>query len=201
MNATATGSLTLGSVLLSGATKLSERIGSGMDAGAEAREIKEALVNAAPGLPLGTVLDGIGRAVQDLLDIPVADILVGAWNRSRDLKTAIEKTRASDEATELVPLLGHTITSEHRPSVEIVKDEVAIARLVFPLRLEFHLEGVILQVRRGRISEILAGTVTAKATMRFGDFVIFDKALAPISIPGAVISIPGAVIARRAEAA
>jgi hypothetical protein len=187
MNATTTGSLTLGSILLSGATKFSERMGSGMDAGAEAREIKEALANAAPGLPLGTVLDGIGRAVQDLLDVPVSDILVGAWNRSRDLKAAIEKTRASDDATELVPLLGHTITSEHRPSVEIVKDEVAIARLVFPLRLEFRLEGVVLRVRKGRISEILAGTVKVKATMKFGDFVVFDKALAPISIPGALM--------------
>ena len=186
MNATTTGSLTLGSILLSGATKFSERMGSGMDAGAEAREIKEALANAAPGLPLGTVLDGIGRAVQDLLDVPVSDILVGAWNRSRDLKAAIEKTRASDDATELVPLLGHTITSEHRPSVEIVKDEVAIARLVFPLTLEFRLEGVVLRVRKGRIREILAGTVKVKATMKFGDFVVFDKALAPISIPGAL---------------
>lgn len=187
MNATTTGSLTLGSILLSGATKFSERMGSGMDAGAEAREIKEALANAAPGLPLGTVLDGIGRAVQDLLDVPVSDILVGAWNRSRDLKAAIEKTRASDNATELVPLLGHTITSEHRPSVEIVKGEVAIARLVFPLTLEFRLEGVVLRVRKGRISEILAGTVKVKATMKFGDFVVFDKALAPISIPGALM--------------
>ena len=187
MKATTTGSLTLGSILLSGATKFADRMGSGMDAGAEAREIKEALANAAPGLPLGTVLDGIGRAVQDLLDVPVSDILVGAWNRSRDLKAAIEKTRASDDTTELVPLLGHTITSEHRPSVEIVKDEVAIARLVFPLRLEFRLEGVVLRVRKGRISEILAGTVKLKATMKFGDFVVFDKALAPMSIPGALM--------------
>jgi hypothetical protein len=187
MKATTTGSLTLGSILLSGATKFSDRMGSGMDAGVEAREIKEALANAAPGLPLGTVLDGIGRAVQDLLDVPVSDILVGAWNRSRDLKAAIEKTRASDDATELVPLLGHTITSEHRPSVEIVKDEVAIARLVFPLSLEFRLEGVVLRVRKGRISEILAGTVKVKATMKFGDFVVFDKALAPMSVPGALM--------------
>ena len=57
----ATGSLTLGSIPALGATRLSERIGSGMDAGAEAREIKEAL-RTRRRLPLGTVLDGIGRA-------------------------------------------------------------------------------------------------------------------------------------------
>ncbi|MGH7390137.1 MAG: hypothetical protein ACREM3_11885 [Candidatus Rokuibacteriota bacterium] len=186
MSTTTTGTLTLGNVLLSGMTKFSERLGTGMDAGAESREIKEALANAAPGLPIGTVLDGVSRAVQELLDVPVSDILVGGWERARDVRAAIQKTRDSDDATELVPLLGHTITSEHRPYVEIVKDEVAIARLVFPLKLELRLEGVVLRVRRGRIGEILAGTVKIKATMKFGDFVVFEKALAPISIPGSL---------------
>lgn len=184
MNATTTGTLTLGNVLLSGVSKLSERLGTGMDAGAEAQDIKEALASAAPGLPIGTVLDGVARAVQELLDVPITDILGRAWERSRDLRAAIQKTRESDDATELVPLLGHTITSEHRPSVEIVKGDVAIVRLVFPLKIEFRLDGVILRVRKGRISEILAGTVKIKATMRFGDFTLFEKALPPISIPG-----------------
>jgi hypothetical protein len=186
MNATTTGTLTLGNVLLSGMHNLSERLGTGMDAGAEAQEIREALANAAPGLPIGTVLDGVARAVEELLDVPVTDILGGAWARARDLRAAIQKTRESADATELVPLLGHTITSEHRPCVEIVKDDVAIARLVFPLKLDLRLEGVILRVRQGRISEVLSGTVKIKATMKFGDIVVLERALAPISIPGAL---------------
>jgi hypothetical protein len=186
MNATTTGTLTLGNVLLSGMHNLSERLGTGMDAGAESQEIREALANAAPGLPIGTVLDGVARAVQELLDVPVTDILGGAWARARDLRAAIQKTRESADATELVPLLGHTITSEHRPCVEIVKDDVAIARLVFPLKLDLRLEGVILRVRQGRISEVLSGTVKIKATMKFGDIVVLERALAPISIPGAL---------------
>jgi hypothetical protein len=186
MNATTTGTLTLGNVLLSGMHNLSERLGTGMDAGAESQEIREALANAAPGLPIGTVLDGVARAVEELLDVPVTDILGGAWARARDLRAAIQKTRESADATELVPLLGHTITSEHRPCVEIVKDDVAIARLVFPLKLDLRLEGVILRVRQGRISEVLSGTVKIKATMKFGDIVVLERALAPISIPGAL---------------
>jgi hypothetical protein len=186
MSTTTTGTLTVGDILLSGATALSERLGAGLGAGAESRDIKEALASAAPGLPLAAVLDGVGRAVQDLLDVPITDVLVGAWARARDLRAAIEETRASDDATELVPLLGHTITSEHRPCVEIVKNEVAIARLVFPVKLELGLEGVILRVRKGRISDILAGEVKVKATMKFGDVVIFEASLAPIPIPGSV---------------
>ncbi len=184
MSTTGTGTLTLGDVLLTGAATFTDRLGAGLDADAKSKEIKDALASAAPGLPLGAVVDGVAHAVRELLDVPVTDVLVGAWERARDLKAAIQKTRESADASELVPLLGHTITSEHRPYVEIVKDDVAIARLVFPLTLEFRLEGVVLRVRKGRVSEILAGTVKVKATMKFGDFVIFEKALAPISIPG-----------------
>lgn len=39
-------------------------------------------------------------------------------------------------------------------------------------------------VRRGRIGEILAGTVKIKATMQFGDFTLFEKTLPPIALPG-----------------
>ncbi len=186
MSTTKSDTLTLGDVLLSGVSALSDRLGAGLDAGAESKEIKDAIASAAPGLPLGAVVDGVARAVRELLDVPVSDVLVGAWERARDLRAAIQKTRESADASELVPLLSHTITSEHRPYVEIVKDEVAIARLVFPVKLEFRLEGVVLRVRKGRISEILAGTVKVKATMKFGDFVVFEKALTPISIPGAL---------------
>ena len=194
MSTTKSDTLTLGDVLLSGVNALSDRLGAGLDAGAESKEIKDAIASAAPGLPLGAVVDGVARAVRELLDVPVSDVLVGAWERARDLRAAIQKTRESADATELVPLLSHTITSEHRPYVEIVKGEVAIARLVFPVKLEFRLEGVVLRVRQGRISDILAGTVKVKATMKFGDFVVFEKALTPISIPGA-LALP------RAEAA
>jgi len=191
MSTEATGTLTLGNVLLAGATKVSDRLGAGLEHGPEANQIKAALAKAAPGLPLGVLLDGIGKAVQDALDVPVADLLIGAWQRARDLRAALETTRESDSATVLVPLLAHAISSEHRPYVDVVVESVPLARLVFPVKVEFRLEGVVVRVRQGRIAEILAGTVKVKGTVKFGDFVLFEKAPAPISIPG-VLAVAGA---------
>jgi hypothetical protein len=191
MSTEATGTLTLGNVLLAGATKVSDRLGASLEHGPEANQIKAALAKAAPGLPLGVLLDGIGKAVQDALDVPVADLLIGAWQRARDLRAALETTRESDSATVLVPLLAHAISSEHRPYVDVVVEGVPLARLVFPVKVEFRLEGVVVRVRQGRIAEILAGTVKVKGTVKFGDFVLFEKALAPISIPG-VLAVAGA---------
>ena len=186
-----TGTLTLGNVLLAGATKVSDRLGASLEHGPEANQIKAALAKAAPGLPLGVLLDGIGRAVQEALDVPVTDLLIGAWERARDLRAALETTRQSSTATVLVPLLAHAISSEHRPYVDVVVEGVPLARLAFPVKVEFRLEGVIVRVHQGRIAEILAGTVKLKGTMKFGEFVLFEKALAPISIPG-VLAVTGA---------
>jgi hypothetical protein len=186
-----TGTLTLGNVLLAGATKVSDRLGASLEHGPEANQIKAALAKAAPGLPLSVLLDGIGRAVQEALDVPVTNLIIGAWERARDLRAALETTRQSPTATVLVPLLAHAISSEHRPYVDVVVEGVPLARLVFPVKVEFRLEGVIVRVHQGRIAEILAGTVKVKGTVKFGDFVLFEKALAPISIPG-VLSVTGA---------
>ena len=190
MNTEATGTLTLGNVLLAGATKVSDRLGASLERGPEANQIKAALAKAAPGLPLGVLLDGIGKAVQEALDIPVTDLLIGAWQRARDLRAALETTRESANATALVPLLAHAITSEHRPYVDIVVEGVPLARLVFPVKVELRVEGVILRVRQGQIADIMAGTVKVKGTLKFGDFVLFECALGPISIPGSLAVAP-----------
>jgi hypothetical protein len=184
MSTEKTGTLTLGNVLLAGATKVSDRLGASLEHGPEANQIKAALAKAAPGLPLGVLLDGIGKAIQQALDVPVTDLLIGAWQRARDLRAALETTRESPGMTALVPLVAHTISSEHRPYVDVVVESVPLARLVFPVKVEFRLDGVIVQVRGGRIAEILAGTVKVKGTVKFGDVDLFEKALAPISIPG-----------------
>lgn len=186
MSTETTRTLTLGNVLLAGATTISERLGASLGQGPEANQIKAALAKAAPGLPLGTLLDGVSKAVQDALDVPVSDMLIGAWQRARDLRAALDSTSASPHASVLVPLLSHAISSEHRPYVDIVVEGVPLARLVFPVKVEFRLEGVVLKVSQGRITDILAGTVKVEGTLKFGDFVLFEKALEPISIPGAL---------------
>ena len=149
MSTEKTSTLTVGNVLLAGATTVSDRLGASLASGPEANQIKAALAKAAPGLPLGTLVEGISKAVQDALDIPVTDVVIGAWQRARDLRAALETTRESPEATALVPLLSHAITSEHRPYVDIVVEGVPLARLVFSVKVEFRLEGVVVRVRQG----------------------------------------------------
>jgi len=189
-----TGIPTLGNVLLAGAPKLSDGLGARLAHGSEASQIKAALAKAASGLPLGALLEGVGRAIQDALDVPVTDLLIGAWEHARDLRAALETTRRSPGETALVPLLSHSISSNHRPYVDVVVEGVPLVHLVFPVKVEFRVEGVVVRVRGGRIAEILSGTVKVKGTVKFDDFVLLEKAMAPISIPG-VLAVGGARVA------
>lgn len=184
MNTTTTDTFTLRSVLLPPAAKLSEQLLAGLDVGKDAAEIKASLANAVPGLPLTSVIEGVSSSLEQALDVPISGMLVHAWDRARDLRAAIQQTRDSDATSVLVPLLLHTITSEHRPYVDVVLNEAPVARLVFPLKIAFQLDGFILRVARGRIAQILSGTLKIKATLKFADFVLLEKTTPPIAVPG-----------------
>jgi hypothetical protein len=181
------GSLTLGHVLLSGATTLSERLLAGLDVGDEAAEIRQALERAVPGLPLRPVIDGISASLQQALDVPISSLLVSAWTRTRELRAAIQQTRDSDKAAVLVPLLARTITSEHRPYVDVVVNGAPLARLVFPLKVAFGLDGFVLRIARGRVAAMTTGTLKIKATLKLADFVLLEKSLPSVSLPGSLV--------------
>jgi hypothetical protein len=174
---------TLGALILPGTRALSEKLANTLDTSEEAAEIKAALAKAVPGLPLGPIIESVSKALQDALDVPISSVLGSAWNRARELRAAIRETRDSDKAAVLVPLLNHTITSEHRPYVDVMVSGAAIARLVFPLKLALQVEGAVLRVANGRMTDVMAGQLKGKATLKFAEFVLFDKALSPIPIP------------------
>ena len=176
----------LGDLLLPGVSALSERLATSLETTEEAAEIKRALAKAVPGLPLGPIIEGVSKGLETALDVPISSMLAGAWDRARELRAAMQQTRDSEKDAVLLPLLDHTITSEHRPYVDVVLNGTAIARLVFPLTVTFHLEGIVLRIAKGRIADVLAGQMTIKATLKFAEFVLIEKALAPITIPGAL---------------
>jgi hypothetical protein len=112
--------------------------------------------------PSASFADAVALELHGLLDISVGDVLVGAWNRARELQDALEQTREKADQTILVPLVDHTIKSEHRPYIDILQNDVAIARLEFSVHLELDLDGILVRVRSGRIDGILTGRLKAK---------------------------------------
>jgi hypothetical protein len=52
------------------------------------------------------------------------------------------------------------------------------------LKLALQIEGAVLRVAKGRMMDVMAGQLEVKATLKLAEFVLFEKALSPIPIPG-----------------
>ncbi len=135
---------------------------------------------------------GVYDKVTDLLDINVADVMLGGWKKCAEVRRQVRASRADPSRTVLVHLGSHTITSEHRPSIEIRHDGRALADIVFPMALKFEVDAVELTLKGGEVTEVRTGDVRMKGTVKVENTVILERSLAPIRLPGKIAFSGGA---------
>jgi hypothetical protein len=130
------------------------------------------------------VRDNIGRHLATLLDIDVADVLVGGWNKSRELrKYRDEKAYPPDERV-VVALAKHKLVSTHRPHLDLVVAERPIGSLHFEIELTLNIEGAQLTIQGGRIMRIATGACAGVGTIRCEGAVIGQKEKKLGALPG-----------------
>ena len=112
--------------------------------------------------------------IELLLDIKVTDILVKTWGESEDLQEDLEaggeEPEEGGEDGLDIPLVEHTIVSEHNPSLQVkLGESVDLGELKFTIRVEFVLAGVVLKVKQGKIIHVNIGSCTAKGELKWDD--------------------------------
>ena len=127
----------------------------------------------------------LDRAVE-MSDIPLAEILLPAWKKYREIEKFADPQSYPPEDTELVSLLEHTIHSEHKSSLEILFKGVQVKVINFTVVTELTLEGVVLQIRGGRVMAIEAGSVKGKASLAMESKIVLERPFAPIPLPGRI---------------
>lgn len=93
-------------------------------------------------------------AIAQLVDLDLVDVLVAGWRKHAALTAAARRTLAAPDSTEVVDLATHRVTSTHRPWVDVVVDEVHVAKLDLELHLELLVKGVVAVVRHGRLVDL-----------------------------------------------
>ena len=160
-----------------------------------ARRIKDVLADegigltggglgSLPALGWGMMPGALARQLAGLLDIGLADILVGAWNSAHGLRQQIEKSAKTPGKELFLQLAEHKITSTHKPYIGLLKDGREIARLPFAVSLELVLQGAVVRILDGAIQEIQTGKIKGKGTVKCGGAILVQKELQPIAIPG-----------------
>jgi hypothetical protein len=127
---------------------------------------------------------GVCGKVPDLLDVSVADVLLGGWRKCAEVRRSMRASRADPGRTILVHLGAHTLTSTHRPTIAIRYDGRDLVDLVFPIALEFEIEAAELTIRGGRAVEARTGEVRVKGEVRLENTVLYQRQTSPLRLPG-----------------
>lgn len=127
----------------------------------------------------------LDRAVE-MSDIPLAKILLPAWKKYGEIQKFADLQSYPSEDTVLVSLVEHTVQWEQKSSLEILFKGVQVRVINFTVATELTLEGVVLQIRGGRVMAIKAGSVKGKASLAMESKVVVEKPFGTVPLPGKI---------------
>jgi hypothetical protein len=107
----------------------------------------------------------IATVAHGLLDLDLVDLMVAGWRKQGELAAAAERTAANPGSAEVVELASHRIRSVHRPSVELLINDVHVATVNFELDIEFVVKALVVTVRSGHIVSLHTGGCDLAATL------------------------------------
>jgi hypothetical protein len=139
---------------------------------------------ALPAAALGQVSDTVKTALDGLFAVSLADVLAASWGKVAGIRDAIEATRKDANTTALVPLVDHKITSQHKPHIDVTYGGKSLIVLPFDISLSLTLKGLMLELERGAISNVKAGTALGEGTVSFAGKKILTHKTRELALPG-----------------
>ena len=137
-------------------------------------ELREEISKKVPEMKWTAVYNEVLGTCSELLDIKLTGILEGAWMKYQQVEHYLEQGKSDPGVTFLVPLVNHTIVSEHQPKIEIRIDEFSMGKIDFEIHLELELSGVILKIKESRIDGVKAGSCKCKGSLSCEGIILFE---------------------------
>jgi hypothetical protein len=130
-----------------------------------ARKVRAAATSVVPKGAVALIRRQVADAALEALEIRFSDVLTGAWSRYVELMRAAELTRADPSRREDVVLAEHTITSEHRPHVDVLVDDTLVASVELQIDVICTVRAVTVAVERAAIVEVASGSAHVELTV------------------------------------
>jgi len=132
----------------------------------------------------GEVFRTVAGGIADLLRLDLGVILVGGWKKMAELRRYTDRSKYAPDETVLVEITQHTVTSTHKPSLDIVMNGEKIDNVEFELKLTITIDGAVLTIRDGRILAVSPGACKVGGKLKCEDYTIFKRDSAPVRVPG-----------------
>ncbi len=137
-------------------------------------ELRNSISKKEPLMEWDSVLSQVLKKCPELLELRFKDILIGGWRKYHQLEQYFEQGKTNPEVTFTVPLVNHTIVSEHHPKIEISFNEIQLGHIDFSILLKLELSGIILNIRGGEIEGVKAGNFKCKGSVACEGVVLFE---------------------------
>ena len=165
------------------------------EAGLEA--VKQQAGSAVSALSGNVLAEGLRNSIASNFDMSIGGILAAAWGKQRELQKYLGKP----EATNYLRLAKHTVNSDHKPEIEVLLNEKALAKFQFEVKFKLDIEGANLMIHEGMIKKVTAVSGKASCTISYKGYELYKKESQQIDLPGEVEFNPGIIIRQAAATA
>jgi hypothetical protein len=148
--------------------------------------IKEAIEDSNPSLAKFITAEALIRSLASLLDIPLWDVIDKVWTEGKLFDKYCDPENYDRNELITIGLKDHEISSEHKPSIEVLLNGKKIGSIEFQLDVTLTLTGAVLHVRGGDIEELQAGQIQGSATLAYEEVELLIRKTEKMDLPGKI---------------
>ena len=160
------------------------------DASQAYRELEQAVKHKAGSVTWTAIHDGFGNEVSQMLKgISLIKILATAWSKSTEIQKYRDPVKYPPDKPVYVTLFNHDISSVQKPSLKVVLREAATGfersfEIPLEIVLKLSLEGVVLELRGGKLASIQSATCKGKGEIKLQGVGIYKTETRSFKLPG-----------------
>ena len=136
--------------------------------------LKNELLKKEPQLKWKNVWEEIIETSTQLLNLKLSVVLEKAWEKYEEVSKYLDVNTYGKDEVFLIPLLEHTITSEHHPKIEVSLGETQLGEINFDLLLNLKLSGILLKINGGKIQGVKSGKCSSSGSFSCEGIVLFQ---------------------------
>jgi len=137
---------------------------------------------ATGGLP--AAFGAIAARIPDLLRLDLGVILVGGWKKLEELRRYTDTAKYKPEETIVVELTRHIVSSVHKPTLDIVVDQVKVDTVPFELKITATIDSALLNIRGGKILSVSPGSCKGSLELKCEGYTVLKREPTAIRLPG-----------------
>jgi len=138
-----------------------------------------------PGIAVEATAGSITQSLTDALNIPLADVLGGAWGKARELIGFRDRTKYPPERIGDCKLEGQPVGFTMHPRLQLMVNGAPWgAELIFDVEATLRLAVVVLRIKDACIIHAKVGEITGHAAIRWRGHKLVGRDTGPFVVGG-----------------